>query len=186
MILVTGPTGNIGSLLVQELLQRKAAVRALVRDSNKEKTKARCPACARRGDRSGRPGAARLPAGGPCKGRERFPAHASQPGNGGLEGRTSSRRRARPACGTSSICHRWEQADDAPFSLGRWHWQAEQELEASGVAWTRLRTTDLARCGAQAFHRRRPRARSVLLHGRRTGRVAMVDEADVPPWPPRR
>ena len=32
-----------------------------------------------------------------------------------------------------------------PIDLFRWHWQAEQELESSGIAWTHLRPTDLSR-----------------------------------------
>ena len=39
MILVTGPTGNIGSLLVPQLLQRRASVRALARNPDEEKAR---------------------------------------------------------------------------------------------------------------------------------------------------
>ncbi len=69
-------------------------------------------------------------------------------------------------------------APDAPFPLGQWHWQAEQDLEASGLPWTHLRPTDLARFAVQGFL---PSARRLgaIYSTVGTGRVAMVDEADV-------
>ena len=69
-------------------------------------------------------------------------------------------------------------AADAPTSLGRWHWQAEQDLEKSGLAWTHLRPTDLARYGTQGFLAT-AREQGAFYSTVGTGRVAMVDEGDV-------
>ena len=177
MILVTGPTGNIGSLLVQELLQRKAAVRALVRDSDKEKTKA--DALRAQGVEIARGDLAQpdsLPAA--LQGVESVflltpvsQETAAWKGNIIEAARTAG---VRHIVNLSVV----GAADDAPFSLGRWHWQAEQELEASGVAWTHLRPTDLARYGTQAFLAT-AREHGAFYSTVGTGRVAMVDEADV-------
>ena len=69
-------------------------------------------------------------------------------------------------------------AADAPFPLGQWHWQAEQELEASGVAWTHLRPTDLARYATQGFLAT-AREQGAFYSTIGSGRVVMVDESDV-------
>ncbi len=177
MILATGPTGNIGSLLIPQLLQRRASVRALVRDPNKEKAKldtlrARGVeiAC---GDLS-QPDT--LPAA--LQGVESvfLLAPVSQEtavwkGNMIKAARTAG---VRHIVNLSVVA----AAADAPFSLGRWHWQAEQQLEGSGVAWTHLRPTDLARYATQGFLAT-AREQGAFYSTVGTGRVAMVDEADV-------
>ncbi len=177
MILVTGPTGNIGSLLVPELLRRGAAVRALVRESEKEGSKIDALRTQgveiARGDLS-RPDT--LPAA--LDGAESVflltpvsQETAAWKGNLIAAARTAAVRHVVNLSVAGA-------APDAPFGLGRWHWEAEQALEASGVAWTHLRPTDLARYGTLGFLST-ARGQGAFYSTIGLGRVAMVDEADV-------
>ncbi|MBV8586595.1 MAG: NmrA family NAD(P)-binding protein, partial [Verrucomicrobia bacterium] len=66
----------------------------------------------------------------------------------------------------------------SPVNLFRWHAEAEQELEASGIVWTHLRPTDLGR------YNTRLNLPTIQDHGAfystiGDGKVALVDEADV-------
>ena len=177
MILVTGPTGNIGSLLIPQLLQRRASVRALVRDPDKDQSKV--DALRAQGVEIARGDLVQpdtLPAS--LQGVERVflltpvsQETAVWKGNMIQAARTAGVRHIVNLSVTAA-------AADAPFSLGRWHWQAEQELEGSGVAWTHLRPTDLARYGTQGFLAT-AREQGAFYSTVGTGRVAMVDEADV-------
>lgn len=177
MILVTGPTGNIGSLLVQDLLQRKLTVRALVRDPDKEKAK--IDALRARGVEVVRGDLAQpdsLPAA--LRGVENvfLLTPVSQ--------ETAAWKRnmidAARAAGVRHVVNLSVAgvAPDAPFPLGQWHWQAEQDLEGSGLAWTHLRPTDLARYGTQGFLAT-AREQEAFYSTIGSGRVVMVDEADV-------
>jgi len=56
-------------------------------------------------------------------------------------------------------------APDSPLILGRWHWQSEKELGASGLAWTHLRPYDLARYNTSLFLST-ARPGNLLLHSR--------------------
>jgi uncharacterized protein YbjT (DUF2867 family) len=65
-----------------------------------------------------------------------------------------------------------------PIGLFRQHWEAEQTLESSGLAWTHLQPTDLGRFNIRSI------LPTVLSQGAfystiGQGRVAMVDEEDV-------
>ena len=66
----------------------------------------------------------------------------------------------------------------APIGLFQWHWQAEQELESSGIAWTHLQPTDLARFNIRS-NLPTIQAQSAFYSTIGEGRVAMVDEDDV-------
>jgi uncharacterized protein YbjT (DUF2867 family) len=71
--------------------------------------------------------------------------------------------------GASSTC---------PINLFRWHWEAEQALESSGMAWTHLQPTDLARFNIRSIL---PTIQSqgAFYSSIGEGRVALVDEEDV-------
>ncbi|MBV9671558.1 MAG: NAD(P)H-binding protein [Verrucomicrobia bacterium] len=66
----------------------------------------------------------------------------------------------------------------SPVNLFRWHWEAEQDLESSGVSWTHLRPTDLTRYSVKAILPS-VQAKGVFYSTIGEGRVAMVDEVDL-------
>ncbi len=177
MILVTGPTGNIGSLLVQELLQRKAPVRALVRNLDKEKGKV--DALRAQGVEIAQ-GDLAQPDSLPSALRGVQSVFLLTPVSQETAAWKGNMIKAAKAAGVRHVVNLSVvgAAADAPTSLGRWHWQAEQELETSGLAWTHLRPTDLARYGTQGFLAT-ARDQGAFYSTVGAGRVAMVDEADV-------
>jgi len=67
---------------------------------------------------------------------------------------------------------------DSPIIPGRWHWESEKELQASGVGWTHLRPYDLARYNTGLFLAS-ARQGGAFYSTIGDGRVAMVDEEDV-------
>ena len=69
-------------------------------------------------------------------------------------------------------------APDSPIILGKWHWQSEQELESSGIAWTHLRPYDLARYNTKIILST-ALSQGVFYSTVGDGRIAMVDEEDV-------
>lgn len=66
----------------------------------------------------------------------------------------------------------------SPISLFRWHWEAEQILESSGIAWTHLQPTDLARFNIRSILPT-VQAQGAFYSSIGKGRVALVDEEDV-------
>ena len=67
---------------------------------------------------------------------------------------------------------------NSPVDLFRWHWEAEQTLEASGLAWTHLQPTDLARYNSRSILPT-VQAQGAFYSTIGEGKVAMVDEEDV-------
>jgi uncharacterized protein YbjT (DUF2867 family) len=65
-----------------------------------------------------------------------------------------------------------------PIDLFRWHWEAEQILEASGIAWTHLQPTDLARFNIRSILPT-VEGEGAFYSSIGQGRVALVDEEDV-------
>jgi uncharacterized protein YbjT (DUF2867 family) len=65
-----------------------------------------------------------------------------------------------------------------PIDLFRWHWEAEQTLESSGIAWTHLQPTDLARFNIRSILPT-VQAQGAFYSSIGQGRVALVDEEDV-------
>ncbi|MBV8275803.1 MAG: SDR family NAD(P)-dependent oxidoreductase [Verrucomicrobia bacterium] len=65
-----------------------------------------------------------------------------------------------------------------PIDLFRWHWQAEQTLESSGIAWTHLQPTDLARFNIRSILPT-VEGQGAFYSSIGQGRVALVDEEDV-------
>ena len=69
-------------------------------------------------------------------------------------------------------------SSNSPVDLFRWHWEAEQTLESSGLAWTHLQPTDLARYNIRTILPTvQPQGAFYSTIG--AGRVALVDEEDV-------
>ncbi|MBV8099055.1 MAG: SDR family oxidoreductase [Verrucomicrobia bacterium] len=66
----------------------------------------------------------------------------------------------------------------SPISLFRWHREGEQILESSGIAWTHLQPTDLARFNVRSILPT-VEAQGVFYSSIGQGRVALVDEEDV-------
>ena len=65
-----------------------------------------------------------------------------------------------------------------PIHLFRMHWQAEQTLESSGIAWTHLQPTDLARFNIRSILPT-VEGQGAFYSSVGEGRVALVDEEDV-------
>src|SRR5260370_36843718 len=69
-------------------------------------------------------------------------------------------------------------SSNSPIGLFRWHWEAEQILESSGMAWTHLQPTDLARYNIRSILPT-VQAQGAFYSTIGEGKVAMVDEEDV-------
>ena len=65
-----------------------------------------------------------------------------------------------------------------PIALFRMHWDAEQTLESSGIAWTHLQPTDLARFNIRSILPT-VEGQGAFYSSIGQGRVALVDEEDV-------
>ena len=65
-----------------------------------------------------------------------------------------------------------------PIELFRMHWDAEQTLESSGIAWTHLQPTDLARFNIRSILPT-VEGQGAFYSSIGQGRVALVDEEDV-------
>lgn len=177
MILVTGTPGNIGTPLAQHLLQEGRQIRLMVRNPNKQDEVL-----------------ADLRSGG----AEIVQGDFGDPGSladcfTGIESAfllvpvaletaewKSNFIRTAKQNGVKRIVNLSVSGANstAPVDLFRWHWEAEQTLESSGIAWTNLQPTDLARYNIRSI------LPTVLSQGAfystiGEGRVAMVDEEDV-------
>ena len=171
MILITGSTGNIGSMLVAAFLKKQVPMRVLVRS----------------GDKTSFPPGVEV-----AVGDMSVPDSLKKPMEGVqslflLTPVTQETTRWKGNCIRAakeaavehivnlSVANAGPQS---PVNLFRWHAEAERELEASGIAWTHLRPTDLAR------YNTRLNLPTIQDHGAfystvGDGRVALVDEADV-------
>jgi uncharacterized protein YbjT (DUF2867 family) len=177
MILVTGSPGNIGTPLAQQLLEQGRKIRLMVRNPKKEDQvvadlRSRGAEVVQ-GDFSD---PASLP---PCftgvesafllvpvaqetaEWKNNFIGAAKENGverivNLSVSGASSS----------------------SPVALFRWHWEAEQTLESSGLAWTHLQPTDLARFNVRSILPT-VQAQGAFYSTVGQGRVALVDEEDV-------
>ena len=177
MILITGSTGNIGTPLMKILAGSDVKLRALVRDPAQE------PA---------RSAAIR------AHGIEVVAGDLAEPAS--LDAALSGIETAFLLTPVSREQVAWKSnfiqsakragvnrivnlsvagaAPDSPIILGKWHWQSEQELESSGIAWTHLRPYDLARYNTKMFLGT-ALSQSAFYSTVGDGRVAMVDEEDV-------
>ncbi len=133
-ILITGATGTVGSLLVKELENGEAAVKAMVRSPEK-------------GERLRRHGIE--PVFGDFDRPETLAPALEGVGKAFLLSAPDSRMAEREtnfinAAKLAGVNHivklsAFGVGEGVPFSLGQWHYQAEQQLEKSGVAYTILR-----------------------------------------------
>jgi uncharacterized protein YbjT (DUF2867 family) len=177
MILVTGSPGNIGTPLAQHLLQQGRKIRLMVRNPKKQNQVVE--------DLQSR-------------GAEIVPGDFADPGSlppclNGVECafllvpvalETAEWKgnfvRAAKQNGVERVVNLSVSGatSTTPVDLFRWHWQAEQTLESSGVAWTHLQPTDLARFNIRSIL---PTVESqgAFYSTVGQGRVALVDEEDV-------
>jgi len=177
MILVTGAPGNIGTPLAQHLIQQDSKIRLMVRDPKKQDEVL--------GNLQSR-------------GAEIVQGDFADPKSlahcfTGVESAfllvpvaletaewKGSFIRAAKENGVERIVNLSVSgaSPTSPINLFRWHWEAEQALEASGMAWTHLQPTDLARFNIRSLL---PtiQAQGAFYSSIGEGRVALVDEEDV-------
>jgi uncharacterized protein YbjT (DUF2867 family) len=177
MILVTGSPGNIGTPLAQHLLQQGRKIRLMVRNPKKQNQVVE--------DLQSR-------------GAEIVPGDFADPGSlppclNGVECafllvpvalETAEWKgnfvRAAKQNGVERVVNLSVSGatSTTPVDLFRWHWQAEQTLESSGVAWTHLQPTDLARFNIRSILPT-VEGQGAFYSTVGQGRVALVDEEDV-------
>jgi uncharacterized protein YbjT (DUF2867 family) len=177
MILVTGSPGNIGTPLAQQLLEQGRKIRLMVRNPKKEDQvvadlRSRGAEVVQ-GDFSD---PASLP---PCfTGVES--AFLLVPVAQETAEWKNNFIRAAEENGVERIVNLSVSgaSSNSPVALFRWHWEAEQTLESSGIAWTHLQPTDLARFNIRSILPT-VQAQGVFYSTVGEGRVALVDEEDV-------
>jgi uncharacterized protein YbjT (DUF2867 family) len=177
MILVTGSPGNIGTPLAQQLLEQGRKIRLMVRNPKKED---------------------QVVADLRSRGAEVVQGDFSDPASlppcfTGVESafllvpvaqETAEWKgdfiRAAKQNGVARIVNLSVSgaSSNSPVALFRWHWEAEQTLEASGLAWTHLQPTDLARYNIRS-NLPTVQAQGAFYSTIGEGQVAMVDEEDV-------
>jgi uncharacterized protein YbjT (DUF2867 family) len=177
MILISGSPGNIGSPLAQRLLQQGEKIRLMVRNPKKED---------------------QVVADLRSRGAEVVPGDFSDPASlppcfTGVESAfllvpvaletaewKSDFIRAAKENGVERIVNLSVSgaSSNSPVALFRWHWEAEQTLESSGLAWTHLQPTDLARFNIRSILPT-VQGQGAFYSTVGQGRVALVDEEDV-------
>jgi uncharacterized protein YbjT (DUF2867 family) len=177
MILVTGSPGNIGTPLAQHLVEQDKKIRLLVRNPKKQD---------------------QVLADLQSRGAEIVQGDLADPGS--LEGcftrvdsafllvpvalETAEWKgnfiRAAEQNGVKRIVNLSVSgaSSNTPIDLFRWHWEAGQTLELSGIAWTHLQPTDLARFNIRSILPT-VEAQGAFYSTISEGRVALVDEEDV-------
>ncbi len=177
MILVTGSPGNIGTPLAQQLLEQGRKIRLMVRNPKKEDQvvadlRSRGAEVVQ-GDFSD---PASLP---PCfTGVES--AFLLVPVAQETAEWKNNFIRAAEENGVERIVNLSVSgaSSNSPVALFRWHWEAEQTLESTGIAWTHLQPTDLARFNIRSIWPT-VQAQGAFYSTVGQGRVALVDEEDV-------
>ncbi|HEY4815029.1 MAG TPA: SDR family oxidoreductase [Chthoniobacterales bacterium] len=177
MILVTGSPGNIGTPLAQKLLERGEKIRLMVRDTKKQD---------------------QILADLTARGAEIVQGDFANPASltpcfTGVESAfllvpvalettewKGSFVEAAKKNGVERIVNLSVSgaSSNSPIDLFRRHWAAEQTLESSGIAWTHLQPTDLARFNIRSLLPT-VQAQGVFYSTVGEGRVALVDETDV-------
>jgi uncharacterized protein YbjT (DUF2867 family) len=177
MILVTGSPGNIGTPLAQHLLRQGRKIRLMVRNPKKQDQVV-----------------ADLHSGG----AEIVQGDFADPGSlahcfAGVESaflllpvalETAEWKgnfvRAAEQNGAQRIVNLSVSgaSSTTPIDLFRWHWEAEQILESSSLAWTHLQPTDLARFNIRSILPT-VEGQGAFYSSIGQGRVALVDEEDV-------
>jgi uncharacterized protein YbjT (DUF2867 family) len=177
MILVTGSPGNIGTPLAQRLLQQGEKIRLMVRNPKKQDE---------------------VLAGVQSRGAEIVQGDFAEPAS--LAHCFAGVKTAFLLVPVAQETAEWKgnfikaaeqnaverivnlsvsgASSDSPIDLFRWHWEAEQILESSGLAWTHLQPTDLARFNIRTVLPT-VQAQGAFYSSIGSGRVALVDEEDV-------
>jgi uncharacterized protein YbjT (DUF2867 family) len=177
MILVTGSPGNIGSPLAQRLLQQGEKIRLMVRNPKKQDE---------------------VLADLQSRGAEIVQGDFADPGS--LAHCFTGVKTAFLLVPVAQETAEWKgnfikaaeqngaerivnlsvsgASSNSPVALFRWHWEAEQTLESSGLAWTHLQPTDLARYNIRTILPT-VQAQGAFYSTIGEGRVALVDEEDV-------
>jgi uncharacterized protein YbjT (DUF2867 family) len=177
MILVTGSPGNIGTPLAQHLLRQGRKIRLMVRNPKKQD-----------------PAVTDMQA----HGAEIVQGDFADPGSLGhcFTGVESAFLLVPVALETTEWKGNFVRAAEqsgvdrivnlsvsgasstSPIDLFRMHWEAEQTLESSGIAWTHLQPTDLARFNIRSILPT-VEGQGAFYSSIGQGRVALVDEEDV-------
>jgi uncharacterized protein YbjT (DUF2867 family) len=177
MILVTGSPGNIGTPLAEHLLRQGGTIRLMVRNPKKQD---------------------QVVAGLQAGGAEVVQGDFADPGSlapcfTGVESafllvpvalETAEWKgnfvKAAKQNGVKRIVNLSVSgaSSTTPIDLFRWHWEAEQILESSGLAWTHLQPTDLARFNIRSILPT-VEGQGAFYSSVGQGRVALVDEEDV-------
>jgi uncharacterized protein YbjT (DUF2867 family) len=136
LIVVTGATGTVGSKVVQELIDRKIPVRAVVRDLAKATKLPQDGVEVVQAD-LGVPESLERAFTGADK---LFLASGSAENQAELQGnavRMAKKTGIRQIVKLSVL----GASPDSPVKLARWHYQNDQEIRSSGIAWTILQPT---------------------------------------------
>ncbi len=171
-VLVVGATGNVGSAVVRELLERGVAARAFVRDPGRARALLGEDVELAAGDLGDPPSLARA-----LDGVERlFLACGNVPGQVELEGNAIEAAR-RASVGLVVKLSAVSASPDSPLLFPRWQGEIEQRLRASGLPFVVLRPTSymtnlLMSAGAV-------RATGKLLAPAGQARISMIDPRDV-------
>ena len=168
MILITGATGNIGKELIPLLVEKKQPIRILVRDERKV---AHLDACVERlvGDLD-RPETL-LPA---VRGVERIflVTYETRQDINVLE--AAKRLGVQHVVKLSTL-----EATEHNIQVGKWHYEREELIRASGLDWTFLRPGMFMSNSIEWWAESIKGQGSVFFPGGKKGRIAPVDPRDV-------
>jgi uncharacterized protein YbjT (DUF2867 family) len=168
MLLITGATGNIGKELIPLLLEAGQSIRVLVRDERKvAHLDARVERC--RGDLD-KPETL-LPA---VQGVERIflVTYESRQDVNMLE--AAKKAGVRHIVKLSTL-----EAAEHKIKVGKWHFEREELIRASGIDWTFLRPGMFMSNGIEWWAETIRSQDSVFFPGGKKGRVAPIDPRDV-------
>lgn len=166
MILVTGATGNVGNVLVQQLLEKSARIRILVRDPQKA---------------AGLAGKVELAVGDLDKPETLADALQGVEKLYFVTAQTQQVRHLLEAARQAGVRHIVKQSTieaDRSLGPGKWHRQQEQLVQSMGFEWTFLRPTMMMVNTIQWWSETIKSRNAVYFPGGK-GKVPPVDPGDV-------
>jgi uncharacterized protein YbjT (DUF2867 family) len=168
MILITGATGNIGKELIPMLLASGQAIRVLVRDPRKV---AHLDACVERAVGDLDKPETIVPA---VKGVERLflVTYETQQDVNVIE--AAKRAGVQHIVKLSTL-----EATDHKIQVGKWHYEREERIRASGLDWTFLRPGMFMSNSIEWWAESIKGQGSVFFPGGKKGKVAPIDPRDV-------